>query len=165
MGIHIRQRDFSERSRVCSSCCATLPPEFESCSDTLCAFAERIFPARHSQRVVNLPNHCWSLQHPLLQTPQDISWDLMLLCQWVEFDTRGDNPTWVFQVEDWLWASPAFPYPFPYANLGPITVTDLYWAPDEKAVKQVVESWASSVWEAWVDYHAWARDQLKQYIF
>jgi hypothetical protein len=154
----------SGMDRICSFCGAVLPPGMESCSDTLKAFAERVWLTCQSNRVILIPSHCWSLQHPTLQTPQDIAWDLMFLCRWVGFDDRAGNGLPLFQEREWLEECPAFPYLYPSGHLGALTVSDLYWTTTEEGSESLVDSWASSVWEAWSDYHAWAHAQVRRFF-
>ena len=56
-----------------------------------------------------------------------------------------------------------FPYLEPPANRGAVTVADVHGAatPDEHVER--VWRWARSVWEAWEEYHEWARGWLERW--
>jgi len=57
---------------------------------------------------------------------------------------------------------PELPKLTPPLDRGKMTVVDVHKAKDANEHAKLVRQWGISVWEAWKDYHEWARQTLNK---
>lgn len=148
---------------TCSCCGTELLEGFESCRAMFNAVLEREYrdPAYGESHLFTVDAFC--LQHSEQCGPRSNAFHLMRLCWLVE---HGGNPSIrqvrtkgraFYDVREK--ALRHFPFLAPPEFRGEVTVVPVLEAqtPEEHTVR--ARAWGQCVWEAWSEYHPWARAQ------
>ena len=158
----------AEMTMTCDCCGATLPDGFESCRAVFNAVLEREYsdPAFGEEHLFTVDAFC--LQHSEECGPRSNAFHLMRLCWLIEC---GGNPT-IRQVraggsafydarED---SYRQFTFLVPPARRGDVTVESVLRVSTPEEHGALARAWGQSVWEAWSEHHAWAREQVRQWF-
>jgi len=150
---------------TCACCGAAIPPEFDSCRAMFEAVLAREYADPACGAVHLLTVDAYVLQHPEEHGPRSNAFHLMRLCRLVEqgADPRlGSKPPRV-QAKSFEADYRRFPYLKPPAQRGAFTIADVIHAGNAADHVSQVRWWAVSVWEAWAEHHAWARQAAQRH--
>lgn len=151
----------SQAHNVCSRCGAVVSGGKAGCQRLF----EEVLALEYSDPAYGavhlLTVDAYALQHSEDHGPRSNAFHLLRLRVLLEHggDPRlGWNPPW-FQAQ----INDKRPAPFlePPANRGEVTIADVHGAKTPEEHAERVWHWARSVWEAWSEYHDWARRWLK----
>ena len=145
---------------VCPACGLAVPGGRTGCEELFHEVIAREFGDYRFFRVHRLTVDAYSLQHPeqYMRSSKSFAAHLTGMCAALEYDdARAINRA----VQQWLSANPAVRKP-PHLpdQRGDLTVAHVHAAatPEEHAAR--VRQWARSVWAAWSDHHALARQLI-----
>ena len=97
---------------------------------------------------------CYSVQHDTyILSGRSLAAHLSGVCIALE---RGDDPSLLRTVQQWLSRTRELAKPAVPARRGDATINEVIAAPPEER-HAVVMRWAASAWEAWSEHHALAR--------
>lgn len=145
---------------VCPACGVTVPGGRSGCEELFHEVIAREFGDYRYFRVHRLTVDAYSLQHPeqYMRSGKSFAAHLTGMCAAQEYeDAQAINRA----VQQWLSSNPTVEKPADLPEQrGDLTVDHVHAAaaPEEHAVH--VRQWARSVWEAWSDHHALARELI-----
>jgi hypothetical protein len=101
----------------------------------------------------------YSLQHPavLCESAKSLAAHLCGLC--VAMEMSGDQAV-LSGVQRWLSSNPRIAKPALPASRGARTIADAYGLDDPASYGEALEEWGHSVWAAYSDLHAIAREWI-----
>jgi hypothetical protein len=102
------------------------------------------------------------LQHPEIYGKKNNAYHLLRLCWLLEHNGNpklGQSLRW---LQNYFNGMPELPKLTPPQDRGKMTVADVHKAKDANEHAKLVREWAIPVWEAWKDYHEWARQILNK---
>ena len=147
---------------VCEACGTAVPGGRDGCERLFHEVIAREFGDYRYGRVHRLTVDAYSLQHPAqyMRSGKSFAAHLTGICAALELeDTRAINRT----VQQWLSTNPAVEKPAQLpTQRGDLTVAHVHAAatPEEHTAR--VRQWARSIWEAWSDHHALARQLIAE---
>ncbi len=117
-------------------------------------------PAYGAVHLLTVDAH--ALQHSEDHGPRSNAFHLLRL--YVLLERGGDprigwNPQWL-KVQ--IGKTQGLPFLEPPDDQGAVTVADVHGAPTPGEHAERAWRWARSVWEAWGEYHGWARQWLRE---
>lgn len=148
------------RPAVCEDCGAQVNGGRDACK----LFFEQVTAKEFSDfrfgRTHRLTVDCYAMQHPAyILSAKSFAAHLTGLCCAVEY---GRNDRIYKAVNRWLDGPPKVQKP---ANLptasGRLTITHIAGAFTPEEHHQRVHEWAGSIWEAWSEFHALAREWIE----
>jgi hypothetical protein len=147
---------------VCPYCKAIVPGGVEGC---VSLFNEILLldysnPEYGSVHLFSVDAH--PLQHPEIHGKKNNAYHLLRLCWLLEHNGNpklGQSLRW---LQNYFNGMPELPKLTPPPDRGKMTVVDFHKAKDAKEHAELVRQWGISVWEAWKDYHEWARQTLNK---
>jgi hypothetical protein len=152
----------------CTCCGAIVPERYNSCRAVFNAVLEREYSDPAFGEVHLFTVDAYALQHSEQHGPRSNAFHLMRLCWLIE---HGGNPG-IRQVrlgsralyDDRQAKLRQFPFLEPPTFRGKLTVVSIGRASTPEEHQTRIRAWGQSVWEAWNDHHAWARDQVRQWF-
>ena len=146
----------------CPHCGAEEVGGENGCNEIFQEVVGREFSRPELFKVHRLTVDSYSLQHPdqYMKSAKSAVAHLVGMC-WAMEDR--DDPSVSMAISRFLDGTPDVtrPEPVPAAgNRGPVTVVDVYLAPDSVEHIDRVRVWAEGAWEAWTDHHEQARRWL-----
>lgn len=147
---------------VCEACGAAVPGGRTGCETLFHELIAREFGDYRYGRIHRLTVDAYSLQHPeqYMRSGKSFAAHLTGICAALEReDTAAVNDT----VQRWLSTNPNVEKP---AHLpqqrGGLTVAHVHAAATPEEHVERVRQWARSVWEAWSEHHALARQLIAE---
>jgi len=110
----------------------------------------------------------YALQHSEEHRPRSNAFHLMRLCWLLE---HGGNPSIrqvrkggraFYDARDETYRE--FPFLQPPISRGELTVVSVMNAQTPEEHAERARAWGQSVWDAWSEHHAWARDQVSKWF-
>lgn len=153
-----------EGSSACPHCGAAEVGGAEGCNEIFQEVVGREFTRPELFQVHRLTVDAYSLQHPdqYMKSAKSAVAHLTGMCWAME---EGENPSVSTALSRFLDGTPSFtrPEPIPPAeDRGPMTIVDIFLAPDSAEHIRRVREWARGAWEAWSDHHAQARIWMEE---
>jgi len=149
--------------RTCACCGVVLPPGIDACQELVnqAIATEQSDPA--FAEVFLLRIDAYILQHSEEHGPRSNAFHLMRLCWMLEFGGSAvPGGSTLPNRKKFEEAYRLFPFLQPPADRGSLTIAEVLGASDAADYQRWVRNWAQSVWDAWEDAHAWARDTARR---
>ncbi len=151
-------------SSACPDCGARGVAGAEGCNELFQEVVGREFTRPELFQVHRLTVDAYSLQHPdqYMKSAKSAVAHLAGMC-WAMEDR--DHPSVSILLSRYLDGTPTLARPDPIpppGERGPMTIVDIYLAPDSSEHIRRVKAWANGAWEAWSGHHAQARFWLKE---